>query len=311
MPDYDQKTLDDIENGFSSDREGMEIMCTRRILEQLTGFTGSSGYGFPFSMRHYNFYLACLRTERDLSDLSGRITSKRTGEYISSIMELIQKITGSISIKDIGGKLGSVNGIFQSMRKAFMIPANGNLSDDMPYADSDVQAHEKCNLIIEHLKVYLHTGILMHMNIAAKTVMERYRKRENMLFVNNSDHTIPRTNNGMERFFRKIRRNIRKRTGSSDAGNILSQSGEKTALFQNLGNSRYLQVVFGTENTEAVALVFAKYRRPFRNSGRTRKETIGLVEEGRKNIMNQSASENPYTDELFERANKIRMGSQV
>ncbi|EQD72026.1 hypothetical protein B1B_04121 [mine drainage metagenome] len=96
------------------------------------------------------------------------------------------------------------------MRKAFMIPANGNLSDDMPYADSDVQAHEKCNLIIEHLKVYLHTGILMHMNIAAKTVMERYRKRENMLFVNNSDHTIPRTNNGMERFFRKIRRNIRK-----------------------------------------------------------------------------------------------------
>jgi len=46
MPDYDQKTLYDIENGFSSDREGIEIMCTRRILEQLTVFTGSSGCGF-------------------------------------------------------------------------------------------------------------------------------------------------------------------------------------------------------------------------------------------------------------------------
>ena len=115
----------------------------------------------------------------------------------------------------------------------------------------------------------------------------------------------------MERFFRKIRRNIRKRTGSSDAGNILSQSGEKTALFQNIGNSRYLQVVFGTENTEAVALVFAKYRRPFRNSGRTRKETKGLVEKGMKMITDGTCSDTPYTDELFESANKIRMESQV
>jgi len=47
-----------------------------------------------------------------------------------------------------------------------------------------------------------------------------------------------------------------------------------------------------------------------RSKGRTGKEVIRLVEEGRKIIMNQSASENPYTDELFERANKMRMSSQ-
>jgi hypothetical protein len=126
MPDYDQKTLDQIENGFSSNREGIEIMCIRRILEQLTGSTGSSGYGFPFSMRHYSFYLACLRTERCLSDLSARITSGRSEEFISSIMKLIQKIRGSLSIRDIGGKPGSVNGLFQSLRKAFNIPDRGN-----------------------------------------------------------------------------------------------------------------------------------------------------------------------------------------
>jgi len=55
IPDYDQKTLDQIGNGFSSNREGIGIMGIRRILEQLTGSTGSSGYGFPFSMRHYSF----------------------------------------------------------------------------------------------------------------------------------------------------------------------------------------------------------------------------------------------------------------
>ena len=48
MPDYDQKTLDDIANGYSSDRYNVEIMSVRRILEKLIGSTGSSGYGFPF-----------------------------------------------------------------------------------------------------------------------------------------------------------------------------------------------------------------------------------------------------------------------
>ena len=311
MPDYDQKTLDDIENGFSSDREGMEIMCTRRILEQLTGFTGSSGYGFPFSMRHYNFYIACLSARMQLSEMLGNITSEKAKEHATAIDSLVSMVTENISIKDIGGRLGSVNGLFQSVRKAFRIPENGNLSGEIPYADTDDLVHERLNLIIEHLKVYLHTGIPMHMNSAAKTIMDRYRKRESMLFANNSDHTIPRTNNGMERFFRKIRRNIRKRTGSSDTGNILSQSGEKTALFQNIGNSKYLQAVFGSADIEAVASVFAGYRKPFRNSGRTRKETIGLVEKGMKMITDGTCSDTPYTDELFESANKMRMGSQA
>ena len=282
MPDYDQKTLDDIEKDFSMDREGIEIMCIRRILETLTGFTGNSGYGFPFSMRHYNFYPACLKSERDLLNLSGRIITKRSGEYISSMMKLIHKITRNQSIIETGGKLGSVNGIFQRVRKAFSLPEKGNLSDDIPYTESDVQTHERCNLIMEHLKVYLHSHISAHINKAAKIILDRYRKRENMLFANNPDHTIPRTNNGMERFFRKIRRNIRKRTGSSDTGNILSQNGVKTALFQNMGNSKYLQAVFGTGNSEAIASVFSKYRKPFKIKGRTVKETRRLVRECKK-----------------------------
>ena len=235
MPDYDQKTLDDIENGFSSQGEGMEIMCIRMMLEILTGFAGNSGYGFPFSMRYYNFYPVCLKTERDLSELSRMIVTRRSGEYTSSIMKLIHKITHNSSIIETGGKPGSVNGIFQSVRKAFHLPEKGNLSDDLPYTESEFQTHEKCNLMMKHLKVYLHSHIPSHINRAAKTILDRYRKSEGMLFVNNPDHTIPRTNNGMERFFRKIRRNIRKRTGSSDAGNILFQNGVKTALFQNMG----------------------------------------------------------------------------
>lgn len=84
------------------------------------------------------------------------IVTKRSGEYISSIMKLIHKITHNSSIIETGVKLGSVNGIFQSVRKAFHLPENGNLSDDLPYTESDLQTPDKCNLIIEHLRVSLH-----------------------------------------------------------------------------------------------------------------------------------------------------------
>ena len=164
---------------------------------------------------------------------------------------------------------------------------------------------------MEHLKVYLHSGISMHINTAAKIIIDRYRKREDILLANNSDHAIPRTNNGMERFFRKIRRNIRKRTGSSDTGNILSQNGVKTALFQNMGNSKYLQAVFGTGNSEAIASVFSKYRKPFKSKGRTVKETMRLVGECMIKVMNEDPADTPYTDETMDRANAMRMNWQV
>ena len=79
--------------------------------------------------------------------------------------------------------------------------------------------------------VYLHANIPSHLFTAAKKTIERYREREPMLFANNPEHTVPRTNNGMERFFRRVRRNVRKRCGNIATGNILTQSGESLALF--------------------------------------------------------------------------------
>ncbi len=57
IPEYDRKSLYELESGFCSDRGRMEMMCMRRVLEPLM-VAGSSGYGFPFSLRHFNFYNA-------------------------------------------------------------------------------------------------------------------------------------------------------------------------------------------------------------------------------------------------------------
>ena len=101
---------------------------------------------------------------------------------------------------------------------------------------------------------------------AAKLAVERYRNRESILFSQNSDGTIPRTNNSMEIFFRKIRRNVRKRCGNTSTGKILAQSGKSLALFQNMGNPEYRKMVFGSEDISAT---FPKKRKQFRKEGMT------------------------------------------
>jgi hypothetical protein len=96
-------------------------------------------------------------------------------------------------------------------------------------------------------------------------------------------------------FFRKIRRNIRKRSGNRSTGTILSQTGEKLALFQNMDNEKYREIVFGKDD---IGSVFSRYRKPFKKDGLTRKGTLELVDKGTAMIMDNSLSDHPYTEGL-------------
>ncbi len=301
MPDYDQRSLYEVENGFCSDRERMETMSVRRILENLVRTTGSSGYGFPFSLKHLSFFIACSEAEKKLEYLSNRITGNDSAAFISAIMKETSKVTGNASVKETAGKLSDINSlIFQNIRKAFMIPDKGSLSEEMP---DDSLIHERCNVVIGEMEVYLHTNISSHLFTAAKKAIERYREREDLLFANNAEHTIPRTNNGMERFFRKVRRNVRKRCGNISTGNILTQSGESLTLFQNLSNPEYLNTVFGSEDISAF---FARYRKPFKKNGMTKKRMIELIDRGTKMILDGSLYDSPYSESMLEVAYSSR-----
>jgi len=143
--------------------------------------SGSSGYGFPFSLRHLNFFTACREAGKKLSDLSGKIMMEKSKALLESIMNEIERITGNHEITKIAGMLSGVNMLFQKIRSAFKLPEKGSLSDDIPDDDS---IHDQCNLIIGGMAVYLRTDIPHHMFTAAKHIISMYRKRETMLFTN-------------------------------------------------------------------------------------------------------------------------------
>ena len=188
--------------------------------------------------------------------------------------------------------------IFQKIRDAFRIPDKGSLSDDET-AINDLSIHENCDITIGEMGVYLQANTPSHLFTAAKKAIERYRERESLLFANNPEHTIPRTNNGMERFFRKVRSNVRKRCGNIATGNILTHSGESLALFQNMSNPEYVKIVFGSED---IPSLFSRYRKPFKKPGMTRKKTLELVDAGTKMIMDSSLQDSPYSENMMQEA---------
>ena len=85
----------------------------------------------------------------------------------------------------------------------------------------------------------LNSNIENHILRSAKLAIYRFSKRGSMLFSQNQEGAMKRTNNGMEIVFRKVRRNIRKRCGNIATGNVIADNGESLLLFQNVDNQRY------------------------------------------------------------------------
>ena len=299
IPAYNQSTLSEIEQGFCTDRKSMEAMSVRKILESILS-TGSSGYGFPFSLNHLNFYLSCKEAEKKLNNLLSRITGEDSIKLLNTAIKEITRITKNNRIVKTVKKLSGINMLFQKIRNAFNMPDKGNLSDNM---EDDDSIKGQCNIVIGEMEIYLHTNIPAHMFTAAKHIITRYHERKAMLFSNNPEHTIPRTNNNMEQFFRKLRRNVRKRCGNIATGNILAQSGVSLAIFQNMDNPEYVKIVFGDKD---IPSVFAKYRKPFKKPGMTKSRILKLIDAGTEMMLNDSLPDTPYNDKMMDKADEVR-----
>ena len=138
---------------------------------------------------------------------------------------------------------------------------------------------------------------------AARIIANRYQNKESMLFTNNPEQSITRTNNGMERLFRRVRKNARKRCGNTATGNILAQSGSLLILFQNVDNREYVGILFGSED---IASVFGRHRKPFLKNGMMGKEMIRTIEKETKIPMKDSLPGTPSKEGIMENAHSAR-----
>ncbi|MCL4325671.1 MAG: hypothetical protein M1481_02410 [Candidatus Thermoplasmatota archaeon] len=175
------------------------------------------------------------------------------------------------------------------------------LSDEPMRTNAQMEAD--CEIVIGELDVYMHTNIPPYLFEAAKHIVEQYRKWKNHLFVNELDG-IAHTNNSLERVFRKVRRNVRRRCGNMATGHQLTLNGECLLLFQNMDNDAYVKAVFGNSD---IAAVFGMERELIpKTSAMTPKRRKQLLETAREMLLSGSVPDTPYTDEMWAEARTSR-----
>ena len=128
------------------------------------------------------------------------------------------------------------------------------------------------------------------MDGCGKEIVEAYEKWEK---------TIPRKNNSMEQFLRRIGRNVRKRCENIATGRLLSLNGDRLAIFQNLGKPDCTKLVFGSAG---IASRFAGYRKGLRKNATPRERMLELVDMGRKRLISGTLRNDPFSDEMMEMA---------
>ena len=86
-------------------------------------------------------------------------------------------------------------------------------------------------------------------------------------------------------------------------GTSFTKSGVKLAIFQNMANPEYVEIIFGKQD---IASVFSRYRKPFKKPGMAKNKIMKLVDKATEMILNDSLSEDAYNDELKAKANILR-----
>ncbi len=158
-------------------------------------------------------------------------------------------------------------------------------------------------MVMGTLEVCMHTNIPTYLFEAAKHIVEQYSKWKNHLFVSELDG-IAHTNNSLERVFRKVRRNVRRRCGNMATGHQLTLNGERLLLFKNMDGDAYVGAVFGDSD---IAAVFGMERALIpKTSAMTAKTRKQLLEAARNTLLSGSVPDTPYTDEVWGEAEAER-----
>ena len=118
------------------------------MLEKVLCCTNSSGYGFLFSLKHLNFFIACVEADKNLADPLKRVTCNGSSTHISAIRKGAGKIISDQFLMEKERHLSDINAlIFQYIRIAFRLLDKGSLADDET-AINDLIIHENCDVVI-------------------------------------------------------------------------------------------------------------------------------------------------------------------
>ncbi|MDQ1250766.1 MAG: Transposase [Actinomycetota bacterium] len=240
----------------------------------------ADGCGFPFDRPHLLFFRQAqtgLTAAKALLDLAELDAPDR--KLLQRLVNLLQPMCSDSGLGAAADALESKSKVFDRLRTAMRIAEPGarkGLNDDghdLPIgtiernvnrfcdrlrADATLMARPEFRAMLEQIEAY--RGRLFADPIHVQTALGR--------------RTIhpQRTNNILERFFRRLNRQGRKRTGQQPGEAFLNHILPDTPLVANLDNPRYVELLLGDDKTlveslsrvdqELVDATMAELRKP-------------------------------------------------
>ena len=250
--DFEKKLGDEMQDlaKVDMDPELASIKTVLLYIHWMFDTASLSGYGFPFDMKHFVFYqrliLGYERIKR-LHDLTG-------SKPFYQLIKLLTRIIDDPELKQAALCLEKNAEIFNELRQALRI----TLPDGKQGLNDDGEACEMKSIaerVGKFVEKYDSSVDRFH-----RKMIEQIQKYDDKIFADPIPITVDgqvvevqpqRTNNIMERFFRYLKRLLRKRSGSVSVKRSLAAMLPGTVLVKNLEDKEYLELLLnGTSGLE-------------------------------------------------------------
>lgn len=244
-----------IENAFlePSSIHAFPAVSTYALIHWIFETSGElRGYGFPFDRTHLVLYQR-LRIVRNVLQQVKTITQKgkrnKTNPF-HRIWKYLEKIVNDQELQTIVTHLEEKAEVFDKLRSALSIAlfeGKRGLNDDGQ--EMDIKTVEQ--KVTEFRAWITSNDSYMKQKGYSKMVQQIDKYWEKLfadpIVVNTPEGDIliqpQRTNNILERFFRDMKRKLRKKNGNASLNKTLKSMLEDTPLVQNLHNDEYVKII--------------------------------------------------------------------
>ena len=249
-----------LENGTltSDDLQSTPDIATYLLIKwALESSHQSKGYGFPFDRIHLDFYLRLKEFHRIIegvnnTHLGGK--ARKNGPFMR-VWKLLDEVVKDKELIDAVTNMEAKVEVFDKLRKALRIalPEGKNgLNDE---GEACIKTIEK---EVTEFREWLQDN--KERKVTYAKMIGQIDKYWSKLFadpitVNTPDGPVDilpqRTNNILERFFRKIKRLGRKKSGTSSLNKMMKAILAETPLVKNLENEEYMAIILDGRATLA------------------------------------------------------------
>jgi len=217
----------------------------------------AKGYGFPFDRIHLDFYLRLKEIHRIIEGVNNThlgAKARKNGPFMR-VWKLLDEVVKDKELIDAVTNMEAKVEVFDKLRKALRIalPEGKNgLNDE---GEACIKTIEK---EVTEFREWLQDN--KERKVTYAKMIGQIDKYWSKLFVdpitvNTPDGPVDilpqRTNNILERFFRKIKRLGRKKSGTSSLNKMMKAILAETPLVKNLENEEYMDIILDGRATLA------------------------------------------------------------